>query len=79
MKKQGKKISLESVASSIEELAQITARGFENTATKSDVARLDQGLDDVKLRLDNVAYRFELVELQKRVDRLELKTGISRK
>jgi hypothetical protein len=27
--------------------------------------------EEIKLRLDNVAYRFELVELQKRVDKLE--------
>lgn len=34
--------------------------------------------EDIKLRLDNVAYRFELVELQKRVEVLEKKTGVKK-
>jgi len=34
--------------------------------------------EDIKLRLDNVAYRFELVELQKRVEILEKKTGVKK-
>lgn len=35
--------------------------------------------ESIKLRLDNVAYRFELVELQKRVDVLEKKVGVRHK
>lgn len=38
---------------------------------------LESGHEDIKLRLDNVAYRFELIELQSRVKRLEKKVGIS--
>jgi len=38
---------------------------------------LESGHEDIKLRLDNVAYRFELIELQSRVKRLEKKAGIS--
>ena len=34
--------------------------------------------EEIRLRLDNVAYRFELVELQKRVEILEKKTGIKK-
>ncbi len=34
--------------------------------------------EDIKLRLDNVAYRFELVELQKRVEVLEKKAGVKK-
>ena len=37
---------------------------------------LEQGQEDIKVRLDNVAYRFELVELQKRVEVLEKRNGI---
>ena len=33
----------------------------------------------IMLRLDNVAYRFELVELQKRVETLEKKVGVRHK
>ena len=38
---------------------------------------LESGQEDIKLRLDNVAYRFELIQLQSRVKRLEKKVGIS--
>ncbi len=34
--------------------------------------------EEIKLRLDNVAYRFELVELQRRVQILEKKIGIKK-
>lgn len=34
---------------------------------------LEQGQLDIKLRLDNVAYRFELQELDKRITKLEQK------
>lgn len=33
-------------------------------------------LEKIESKLDNVAYRFELVELQKRVEALEKKAGI---
>jgi len=42
---------------------------------KSIVARLEQGQEEIKLKLDNVAYRFELQELQRRVVLLEKKVG----
>ncbi len=95
MKKVKKKITLESLATSIENLAQMTARGFEhihdtmvtkgelkdelkNLATKADLTKIERTQEDMKLRLDNVAYRFELQDLQQRVTRLEHKTGITK-
>ncbi len=39
---------------------------------------LEQGQEDIKLCLDNVAYKFELQELEERVKRLELKTNLSK-
>lgn len=67
----------------LEDLAAMTAAGFENNATKMDLMqlrlnKLDQGQEDIKLRLDNVAYRFEVKDLEKRVEKLESKTGIQR-
>ncbi|MDP3900147.1 MAG: hypothetical protein Q8Q23_03650 [bacterium] len=38
---------------------------------KSDVNILKQGQEEIKLRLTNVAYRFELVDLQRRVQKVE--------
>jgi len=66
----------------IDDLAIMINKGFE-TADKSVTKRFDKidkrldvlerGQEDVKLRLDNVAYRFELKELESRVDILERK------
>ena len=39
---------------------------------------LERGQEDIKLKLDNVAYRFELQELQRRVELLEKKAGFVR-
>jgi hypothetical protein len=81
---------------SIDQLAQMVQRGFDETAKKDEMDRrfehvdkrfdavdkrldkLEQGHEEIKLRLDNVAYRFELVELQRRVELLEKKTGIKK-
>jgi hypothetical protein len=74
----------------IDDLARMVAKGFGETAKKADIdvsfdrieKRLDtleRGHDEIKLRLDNVAYRFELVELQRRVEILEKRSGIKQK
>jgi len=72
-------------------LARIINKGFDGVtsqmAKKADVDvrfdriekrmdTLEQGHEEIKLRLDNVAYRFELVELQRRVEILEKRTGV---
>jgi len=81
MKKNGKKTS-------INDLAIMVNRGFnsvtENMGKRFDsvekqLNNLEQGQEAIRLRLDNVAYRFELVELQKRVDVLEKKVGVKSK
>jgi len=61
MKKQKKNMS-------IDDLAVIVSAGFESTATKEGLGRLEKrissledGQEQIKLKLDNVAYRFELV------------------
>ncbi len=88
MIKKTKKVTLNTLSESIEELAQMTAKGFENTAKdvsgvkagvaglKSDVQILQTDVSDIKLRLDNLAPKFEVRDLEKRVSRLEEKTGI---
>lgn len=37
---------------------------------------LEQGQEEIKSRVDNVAYRFEVEDLKKRVRKLEFKAGI---
>ena len=62
-----------------DELAVMIQAGFENTATKADLRNLEEKVDknheEITLKLDNVAYRFELVELQRRVELLEKKAS----
>jgi hypothetical protein len=59
----------------LDALAEITQKGFERVDKR--LTALEDGQEQIKLRLDNVAYRFELVELQRRVDFLEKKVGVS--
>ena len=49
---------------------------FDTMNNRLDI--LEQGQEDIKLRLDNVAHRFELQELQKRLERVELKLGLQK-
>ena len=69
-----KKITLESLAVTIESLAAMVARGFEELGEK--IERLEVGQEQLKLRLDNMAPRFELKQLEKRVDKIEKKIGL---
>ncbi len=68
----------------IEDLAIITAQGFERVETRLDKVEMDidglkTGQEEIKLSLDGRAYHFEIVDLQKRVQRLETKAGFNRK
>jgi hypothetical protein len=76
----------------IESLATMTAQRFENTPTKddlknfatkediksvrTDLARLEQGQENIQLRVDSLAPQFEVSSLERRVKRLEEKTGL---
>jgi hypothetical protein len=61
----------------LDKLAGMVQVGFNEV--KKDFSKLEQKVDDnheeIKLKLDNVAYRFELVELQRRVHLLEKKAS----
>ena len=59
-----------------ESLARMISNGFEHTATKAGFDILENSQEEIKLRLDNVANKFEVRELERRVKRLEDKTGI---
>lgn len=60
-----------------ESLARMVAKGFEEVDSR--FVTLERGQEEIKLRLDNVAYKFEVVDLEKRVGRLEAKAGIRHK
>ena len=61
----------------IDDLAGMIKEGFEKDVkqgfekVEKDIDDLKQGQERIELRLDNVAYRFELVALEKRVEALE--------
>lgn len=62
------------ISNNLDVLAIITKKGFDKV--DKDIKELKDGHEDIKLRLTNVAYRFELVELSKRVEFLEHKLGV---
>lgn len=94
MDKQNKKVTLESLAATMEagfkrmdkgfkdakedneSLARMVANGFEHTATKEDIARLEQGQENIQFRVDSLAPYFEVKHLERRVKRLEDRAGI---
>ncbi|OGE88428.1 MAG: hypothetical protein A3J07_01395 [Candidatus Doudnabacteria bacterium RIFCSPLOWO2_02_FULL_49_13] len=61
-----------------EELARMMAKGFEDMATKEDLKTLatKQDLEDLTLKFDNVAFKFEVKDLERRVDVLERKVSV---
>jgi chromosome segregation and condensation protein ScpB len=68
---------------SLDNLAVMVSKGFDileqgQKELKSDIQQLKQGQEKIQLKLDNVAYRFELIELQRRVFLLEKKVGIAK-
>lgn len=48
----------------------------EHQIMKVKLDDLENGQEEIKLKLDNVAYRFELNALEKRVGKLEFKLGL---
>jgi len=76
----------------IENLAGIVKKGFDEAAVNLDLAKkelkhdigelkqkveiIEEDVGDIKLRMGNVAWNFETRELDKRVTKLERKVGI---
>lgn len=62
----------------IDDLAGMVAKGFEGVNSRIDkldtrLGNVEIGQEEIKLKLDNVAYRFELRELERRIELLEKK------
>ena len=82
-----KDITINALATSIEDLAGMVKEGFDEISgtmkagfeavdkrfegVDNRLTALEKGQEDIKLRLSNVAYRFELVEVLKRLKTLE--------
>ena len=69
------------VGDDIESLAQITSKGFEDVMGRigkldEGQSRLDQGQENIQLRVDSLAPQFEVRELTRRVKRLEDRVGL---
>jgi hypothetical protein len=60
-----------------ESLARMVSNGFEQTG--NSIALLEQGQENIQLRLDYLAPQFEVRQLERRVKRLEDKAGIRQK
>ena len=75
MKKEAKK------QITLDDLATMIADGFaENTGQHEKIfarlENLEQGQEEIKLKLDQVAYRFEVEELNRRLRLVEMKLGM---
>jgi len=67
----------------IEDLARMIKKGFDGNDKRFDrietrLDRLEQGHEDIQLRLGNVPFKFEVEDLKKRVKKIELKVGVRR-
>lgn len=83
MPKKKKKITIDDLAAIIkkgfdetEDLAVMIKEGFDGVDKRFDgvdkrLDKLERGHEEIERRLTNVAYRFELVDLQKRVQKME--------
>ena len=69
----------------IDDLAVMMKKGFDGVdenlvqlkkGMNEQFSKLEVGQEDIKLRLDQAAYRFEMQALEKRVEVLEKKAGI---
>lgn len=56
--------------------ARIDTMTLQINVMTSQLGFLESGQEDIKLHLDNVAYKFEVKELDRRVKTLEKKIGI---
>jgi endonuclease IV len=85
MKKENNKITIDDLAlmtkRGFDEVGENIKKGFETVNNNIRILSENNAREheEIKLRLDNVAYRFELVELQKRVEVLEKKAGLKQK
>ena len=61
---------IKSNAELIDSLARAVNEGFENNANRLNT--IEEGIEDIRLRMDNVAYSFELKENTRRLDKLEI-------
>jgi len=65
-----------------EDLAVMMKNGFDGVdgqfkGVNQRLDKLEAGQEDIKLRLDRAAYKFELMALEKRVEVLEKQTGVA--
>lgn len=73
----------EEIDRAIGELGRMIKHGFDQVSDEfgrvyQRFDNVDREISDIKLRLDQAAYRFELVELERRVEVLEKRNGLSK-
>lgn len=76
------KIVDKKIDQAVDNFAVIVKHGFDSVddrfdKVEKDIKTIKDGQERMELKLDNVAYRFELVALDKRVKFLEKKMGVS--
>lgn len=72
---------LDTVSNTVDNLAASVKNSFDYMTVqfvevRSDISGLKSGQEEIKLRLDQHAYSFEVKDLKYRVDKIEKKIGI---
>lgn len=80
-KKIKKNISLDDLGGMIKRSFDSVDKRFDSLDKRFDgvdarLENLEQGQEEIKLKLDQVAYRFEIQELDRRLKRIEVKLGL---
>jgi len=70
----GQEITKDYFDEQFEKLGIAIARGFEDTASKGDLTKLEQKFDGLETRFDTLKTRFDTLETK--VDKLEVKVDV---
>lgn len=71
-----KKVTIESLAGMMKKGFDEMTDGFKGVNSK--LTNMQQDIEAIQLKLDYVAYRFEVKDLQKRLEVVEKKVGIKK-
>jgi tetrahydromethanopterin S-methyltransferase subunit G len=85
-----KKVTIENVAESVDDLAKIVKKGFDGVDKRFDKIekrlvgvdgrfdRLEKSVDEIKMKMAYVAWQIDMKEVMERLAKVEKKVGIKK-
>ena len=72
------------IKNEFENLSRIVKAGFDGVGKKieelkKEILEIKADLEDIKLRMGEMVFRFEIKDIEKRLKRLEMKAGLIRR